>query len=104
MSIRCNSPYNTEVKGCVPWQKACLFDLTDDPCEMNNIADTRPEILEFLQQKMEVYNVTAVPPVVAKADPLSNPDRWHGWFVPWLDEQPWDDGVPSGPLISDSTV
>jgi hypothetical protein len=81
--IVCNFPEGIEVSPCLPWKADCLFDLTNDPCELNNIAATYPSMLKLLQDKLHVYNATSIPAGIKDFDPAAHPDLWQGWWVPW---------------------
>ena len=72
-----------EVSPCVPAQADCLFDLENDPCETNNIAESYPEMLKLLQDKIRVYNATSFPAVIKPFDPAADPLLWQGLWVPW---------------------
>ena len=97
-SVSCSYPAGQEITPCLPWKKDCLFDLTSDPCEQNNIASVYPTMLRYLQQKIRLYNATAVPPQMAPFDPAASADLWDGWAVPWLDPQPMDNGITTNPF------
>ncbi|KAH7963146.1 hypothetical protein HPB52_019742 [Rhipicephalus sanguineus] len=62
-----------------------LFDIVADPCELNNLADTLPEIVAFLKERIETYAATAVPPLHAPKDPAGFPEYHNGTWAPWLD-------------------
>lgn len=57
--VNCN---NQKITNCDPVKKPCLFDISKDPCEHNNIADRLPDIVEELTILLGKYNMTAVPP------------------------------------------
>ncbi|CAN7993150.1 unnamed protein product, partial [Ixodes hexagonus] len=62
-----------------------LFDLAEDPCELNNIAQDYPEIMNELLEKLEEYATTAVSPEnVDEVDPRSFPEYHNGTWAPWL--------------------
>ncbi|OWA53085.1 Arylsulfatase J [Hypsibius exemplaris] len=84
-AVKCNFREGVEVTPCVPEVADCLFDLTHDPCELNNIAARYPATVQFLQQRIQSYNATALPSVSKPFDPQSNPNLWDGWWVPWKD-------------------
>ncbi|OQV17328.1 putative Arylsulfatase B [Hypsibius exemplaris] len=57
--INCNFPEGIEVQQILPNKADCLFDLLNDPCELNNIADSYPAMLKLLQDKIKAYNATS---------------------------------------------
>ncbi|KAL1421924.1 hypothetical protein MTO96_022633 [Rhipicephalus appendiculatus] len=62
-----------------------LFDIVADPCELNNLADSLPGVVEFLRKRIETYAATAVPPLHAPKDPAGFPELHNGTWAPWLD-------------------
>ncbi|KAL1455373.1 hypothetical protein WDU94_009472 [Cyamophila willieti] len=65
---------------CQPQISPCLFDISNDPCEKNNLADRFPEILSQLEKALAEINGTAVQPIDKPCDPFSNPDNFnHTW-------------------------
>ena len=88
ISVDCGIPEPVEQMVCQPWVADCLFDLTNDPCETNNIAASHSAIMHVLKEKITAYNTTAAPPIRKAYDPASNPEFWEGWWVPWLDPNP----------------
>ena len=92
-----------EQTACVPWNQDCLFDLTNDPCEQTNLAAVYPDVLARLQEKLKVYNSTAVPSNYVAVDPAAKPSLWGGWWVPWLDAVPVLPPVPYAPFNPSSS-
>lgn len=70
-------------------QKYCLFDISSDPCEKNNIAESYPPVVEFLLKGVESYNskFTAVPTASRPNDSRSHPVFHSGYWYPWMDEE-----------------
>ncbi|XP_066257386.1 arylsulfatase J [Euwallacea similis] len=66
---------------CNPVKAACLFNVTEDPCEYKNIADRFPDIVKELQSVLQKYNATAVPPRNLPLDPRGNPKYWNYVFT-----------------------
>lgn len=93
-SVDCNFPEGVEISPCRSWLEDCLFDLTNDPCEQNNIARSYPAMLDLLRSKLVEYNATSVPIQNKPFDPMSNPDLYGGIFVPWKDPNEILDKVP----------
>ncbi|GAU88072.1 hypothetical protein RvY_00835 [Ramazzottius varieornatus] len=84
-AVKCNFPPGVEVSPCRPWEKPCLFDLTNDPCEVNSIAASNPVLVKLLAQKLSLYNQTAIPAVAGPFDIRADPENWNGIWTPWLD-------------------
>ncbi|XP_077510917.1 arylsulfatase B-like isoform X2 [Amblyomma americanum] len=61
-----------------------LFDISQDPCELHNIAEEQPDVLSMLLDRLAAYNRTAVPPLNASTDPKANPEYHNGIWATWL--------------------
>ena len=70
---------------CLPLKAPCLFDISQDPCEYNNLASQKPDMLNELLDLLDWYNSTAVAPLNTPGDPLSNPKYWDYTFTNWVD-------------------
>lgn len=61
----------------------CLFDIYDDPCEENNLAQTRPAILKGMLTRYNNLKRTAVPsrrrPAEKACDPINFNMNWNWW-------------------------
>lgn len=64
----------------------CLFDLSNDPCEMRNLAHERPHILARLQEKVDFYGKIAKWPRNQPRDPRADPGHYGGIWTWWYDE------------------
>ena len=84
-SVECNYNGGAAKTLCDPSNSNCLFDLTRDPCELENLADRYPAMLNYLQEKIRMYNTTAALNVYKTIDPKANPDLWGGIWSPWLE-------------------
>ena len=71
-------------KHCDPVSKPCLFDISKDPCEYNNIADEYPQMVEQLLERVKAYNATAVPFRGKPEDPKGLPLYHNGAWDPWI--------------------
>lgn len=66
--------------------KPCLFDLETDPCEMNNLADSHPEVLLEMLALVGKYEATLVPQINKPADVEgSDPRKFNNTWSPWID-------------------
>lgn len=68
---------------CTPSKKPCLFHIKDDPCEFYNLADSRPEILSELMDRLQFYNATMIPSGKKPSDPNADPKLHGGNWIPW---------------------
>ncbi|KAJ3658164.1 hypothetical protein Zmor_009922 [Zophobas morio] len=66
---------------CEPLKEACLFNVVEDPCERRNVAKEYPQILKNLQEILEKYDATAIPPGNLPLDPRGDPKYWNYTFT-----------------------
>ncbi|XP_022829572.1 arylsulfatase B [Spodoptera litura] len=78
-TIKCNSA--KPINECKPLKAPCLFDIQEDPCELKNLADEKPDILQALMSELERINATAVPPNNLDLDPRGDPRYWGRVFT-----------------------
>lgn len=71
---------------CDPLQAPCLFNVFDDACERNNLADVQQGTLRELQEAVDRWKLKAVPINNKPADPLSNPIYHNNVWSSWKDE------------------
>lgn len=61
----------------------CLFDIFEDPCEQNNLANTRPVIKASLERRYKEKVNLAIPTRRRKSDPACDPINfdlnWNWW-------------------------
>ncbi|XP_043492499.1 arylsulfatase J [Polistes fuscatus] len=77
--IKC-PPKNDSLPLCQPLKAPCLFNIQQDPCEDNNLANELPTILKKLQEEIKKFNATAISPGNAQWDHNANPELWdHTW-------------------------
>jgi len=62
----------------------CLFNIVDDPCEYNNIADQHPEIVDELTAKLDKFKESMVDPMLSDTDPASDPALHDNVWEPWM--------------------
>lgn len=62
---------------CKPLNEPCLFNIEDDPCELNNVAEAYPNILNTLLKELIKYKESAVPPNNTPLDPIGDPKNWN---------------------------
>ncbi|CAN7938271.1 unnamed protein product, partial [Ixodes hexagonus] len=69
----------------VPREPPYLFDIEQDPCELNNLARSQGNTVRFLMNKLAAYNATMVPSRMQPEDPRAYPEYHGGIWTPWLD-------------------
>ncbi|XP_054925399.1 arylsulfatase B-like [Dermacentor andersoni] len=62
-----------------------LFDIEKDPCELNNLAKERPEIVSDFMKRLDAYRSVAVPARNLPYDPASSPENHNRTWAPWMD-------------------
>ena len=72
---------------CDVSKEPCVFDISVDPCEYNNLAPSNPDIVKKLMERLMDYNATAVPPRNKPADPKGLPSQHGGVWVPWISDE-----------------
>ncbi|KAJ8946527.1 hypothetical protein NQ318_004663 [Aromia moschata] len=63
----------------------CLFNIIADPCEKINLASQKPEKVAELQEAIEEYKKTALPPRNVPRDPNADPARYNNTWMNWQD-------------------
>ena len=64
----------------------CLFDVFQDPTECYNLAENHTDVVAELQAILEEYRQHLVPNLAKKFDPEANPERFHDYWSPWLND------------------
>ena len=62
-----------------------LFNVTADPHEKTNLAETYPDVVSRLKQRLEEYGSTRVEQLHPPFDPRSDPKYFGGVWTPWID-------------------
>ncbi|XP_059608020.1 arylsulfatase J-like [Phlebotomus argentipes] len=76
-------PYATE---CKPLEAPCLFKITEDPCEMNNLAQVYPFQTYVMQIMVKKWSSRVVYPINQPSDFAGcDPRNHNGTFTWWLD-------------------
>ena len=63
----------------------CLYDIINDPCEQNNLADLLPLKMTFMKKRLEKWITKVVTTRRKSADPACNPVNFNGnwnWWQP----------------------
>lgn len=66
---------------CDPREKVCLYNIDDDPCELNDLSKENPEMLRELLSRLAVINATAIPPANLPVDEKGDPKYWAYTFT-----------------------
>lgn len=61
----------------------CLFDISNDPCERNNLAKKYPSVLRDMLNRLETYK--PVPALSPMSSAEANPKYWNNTWTNWLD-------------------
>lgn len=61
-----------------------LFNIQNDPFEMEEISNDNKDVVEVMLAMLENFNSTAVPPLWPKADPAADPKLHNGFWEPWV--------------------
>jgi len=82
-SVQCREPQKPTP--CDPYNSPCLFDLSQDPCEFNNLAFEFPDILNRLISNIKELNATALEPIRRYSYPEAAPQYWNNTWTNWKD-------------------
>lgn len=77
----------TSSEKCNPLKSPCLFDIVNDPCEMNNLAKSHPERVEILLSKLSHHINQMVPSRRKPSDARSDPKYHNSTWTWWLDDE-----------------
>ena len=68
--------------------KVALYNITADPTERTDLSQTFPDVVKKLQQRLEFYKKTAVPPLNKPADSQAwEVARKNGVWMPWKNNE-----------------
>ncbi|KAF7489816.1 Arylsulfatase B [Sarcoptes scabiei] len=83
--IDCNHKLNPFVK--CDSSELCLFDIDRDPCELTDLSQKLPTIVNEIYEKIfSFYDKQYVRPVNKPSDPKADPQLRDGFWRPWLDD------------------
>ncbi|RUS90319.1 hypothetical protein EGW08_001917, partial [Elysia chlorotica] len=83
VTVHCGSKPENASTNCSPEVYPCLFHITSDPCEYNNIAQDNSDIVVAMLERLAEYAATMVPPANKPDDWRGNPALHGGAWVPW---------------------
>nr|CAD7427566.1 unnamed protein product [Timema monikensis] len=88
------------VNGSGPYcNSPCLFKLTDDPCETNDVSSVYPELVERMKKTLDRHREKMVPQLNQPVDPASDPALFDDVWVPWLDFSAKSCGIQGGTFL-----
>jgi arylsulfatase B len=80
-TVKCEK--NTKAVKCSPLIAPCLFNIIDDPCEQNNLADLHPAKTEFLITRLDKHYKEMLPSrrrfTDINCDPVNFNYTWSWW-------------------------
>ncbi|XP_067129371.1 arylsulfatase B-like [Centruroides vittatus] len=78
----CYSDSKRNNSNCDPNLAPCLFDILQDPCELENIANEQPKMLEYMLKRLEKWKSSQIPTINQNIDPFADPALHHfTWFL-----------------------
>jgi hypothetical protein len=83
-TVTCSTSANNT--NCDTVRGSCLFDLSVDPCEMNDLSAEHPNLVQELTELLKNYTATLVPQSNKPLDPVrADPARFNNIWSPWED-------------------
>ncbi|KAG8195029.1 hypothetical protein JTE90_008200 [Oedothorax gibbosus] len=83
--VTCQQPPPEYASNCRADFKPCLFNITADPCEYEDLAEQHQDVVISMMQSIEAYMRESLPPNSMDRDPWANP-LCHGFvYAPWMD-------------------
>ncbi|XP_055701632.1 arylsulfatase I-like [Phlebotomus papatasi] len=76
---------NPKLIPCEPLKAPCLFNLEEDPCELNNLANIYPLRMKYMKKRVNDFQATALPPANLPGDQNADPALNGGLWTWWLD-------------------
>ncbi|CAO1393268.1 unnamed protein product [Diamesa hyperborea] len=80
-TVTCNNNLNNHP--CDLRNGPCLFNIIDDPCEQNNLAQSNPSQMTIMLNKFNEWTSKVVPSRRKPLDPASNPTNFNGTWNWW---------------------
>lgn len=77
--------FNTNITNYQDCHEPCLFDLLEDPCEIQNIAQEQPQITKQLLERIQQFVEELVPQTNKPSDRAANPIYYNNTWCTWLD-------------------
>ena len=70
---------------CTNFFQVCLYNITADPCELNNLVFNFPDVVRLMERTVELFRETAVPPANKPIDPRGDPKLYNYTWTNWMD-------------------
>ncbi|CAL1279724.1 unnamed protein product [Larinioides sclopetarius] len=86
LRLTCEQPPPKKASLCDPSIKPCLFNITADPCEYYDIADQHPDTVNEMLEIIEKFQSQEMKPQSKACDALANPMCHQFLYVPWMDQ------------------
>lgn len=83
--LKCNE--NDKAKKCDPLKAPCLFNIIEDPCEQNNLADLHEDKVEFLTRKINDHIKNMIPSGRRFSDPNCDPKNFNFTWTWWEEDE-----------------
>ncbi|XP_055526835.1 arylsulfatase B-like [Wyeomyia smithii] len=90
-----------DINFCDPLIQPCLFDIINDPCELNDISHKHPEKVAAIQYKLNIYRRSAAKPRNKPDDPAANPANFGGVWTWWRTDDDASEETGSSPEIQE---
>nr|XP_018908136.1 PREDICTED: arylsulfatase B-like isoform X1 [Bemisia tabaci]XP_018908138.1 PREDICTED: arylsulfatase B-like isoform X1 [Bemisia tabaci] len=90
-TVVCSSRNGTT---CNPNKGPCLFNIDEDPCERNNVAEANPAVLRDLENRLAKFQRTSMPPGNLPLDERGNPEHWNYVWTNFGDYLNLPDDIP----------
>jgi arylsulfatase B len=84
-SVQCSN--SVEKNPCDPRIRPCVFNIIADPCEENNLAETRPGLLNSMLNRYNAYR-KQVPSRRKSPDPACDPINFNKTWNWWQSDSP----------------
>jgi len=81
--VDCGPRPPNATSNCRPWLQACLFNISADPCEFDNLAASQPQLVEVMLKRVEFYRENSARPLNQPVDDAGLPYHHHWNWVPW---------------------
>lgn len=87
-TVTCNLQHNSKQTECKPMESPCLFNIIEDPCELNNLAKVYPRKLKELKEILNDLTLKVVPTRRKQTDPRCDPANFNMTWSWWMPDEP----------------
>jgi len=87
LSMRSQSTVNCprQVADAKPCRTTCLFNITADPCELNDVTSEHPDVVKLMEHTLDLYKKSEVPRLNKPLELRANPKFFDYTWTNWLD-------------------